>query len=115
MAGLVPAICFWGSARQSQTAPRLLPKRCIAVLGLATKSGALESKDTTKRRIDAAAKHADLDQLSLSPQWLRLDRGRQARRLADLTPAELRGIGRRYQIAITSLIELQFRAWARNA
>jgi 5-methyltetrahydropteroyltriglutamate--homocysteine methyltransferase len=39
------------------------------VLGLVTtKSGALKSKDTAKRRIDAATKHADLDQLSLSPQ-----------------------------------------------
>jgi 5-methyltetrahydropteroyltriglutamate--homocysteine methyltransferase len=48
---------------------RLLPKGRIAVLGLVTtKSGALESKDTIKRRIDDAAKYADLDQLCLSPQ-----------------------------------------------
>jgi 5-methyltetrahydropteroyltriglutamate--homocysteine methyltransferase len=48
---------------------RLLPKDRIAVLGLVTtKSGALESKDLIKRRIDDAAKYADLDQLCLSPQ-----------------------------------------------
>jgi 5-methyltetrahydropteroyltriglutamate--homocysteine methyltransferase len=48
---------------------RLLPKGRIAVLGLVTtKSGALESKDLIKRRIDAAAKYADLGQLCLSPQ-----------------------------------------------
>jgi 5-methyltetrahydropteroyltriglutamate--homocysteine methyltransferase len=48
---------------------RLLPKGRIAVLGLVTtKSGALESKDTIKRRIEAAAKYADLDQICLSPQ-----------------------------------------------
>jgi 5-methyltetrahydropteroyltriglutamate--homocysteine methyltransferase len=33
-----------------------------------TKSGALESKDALKRRIDEAAKYAPLDQLALSPQ-----------------------------------------------
>ncbi len=48
---------------------RLLPKDRLAVLGLVTtKSGALESKDTIKRRIDEAAKYAALDQLCLSPQ-----------------------------------------------
>jgi 5-methyltetrahydropteroyltriglutamate--homocysteine methyltransferase len=48
---------------------RLLPKDRVAVLGLVTtKSGALESKDTIKRRIDAAAKYADIDRLCLSPQ-----------------------------------------------
>jgi 5-methyltetrahydropteroyltriglutamate--homocysteine methyltransferase len=41
----------------------------LIVLGLVTtKKGRLESKDDLKRRIDAAAKHVDLDQLCLSPQ-----------------------------------------------
>jgi len=48
---------------------RLLPKGKIVVLGLVTtKSGALESKDELKRRIDQAAKYVDLDQLCLSGQ-----------------------------------------------
>ena len=39
------------------------------VLGLVTtKSGALESKDTLKRRIDEATKYVPLDRLALSPQ-----------------------------------------------
>jgi 5-methyltetrahydropteroyltriglutamate--homocysteine methyltransferase len=39
------------------------------VLGLVTtKSGALESKDDLKRRIDAASRHVPLEQLALSPQ-----------------------------------------------
>jgi 5-methyltetrahydropteroyltriglutamate--homocysteine methyltransferase len=39
------------------------------VLGLVTtKTGALESKDAIKRRIEEAARFADLDQLCLSPQ-----------------------------------------------
>jgi 5-methyltetrahydropteroyltriglutamate--homocysteine methyltransferase len=39
------------------------------VLGLVTsKTGALESKDDIKRRIEAAAKFVPLDQLALSPQ-----------------------------------------------
>jgi 5-methyltetrahydropteroyltriglutamate--homocysteine methyltransferase len=33
-----------------------------------TKRGELESNDELKRRIDAAARFADLDQLCLSPQ-----------------------------------------------
>ena len=41
----------------------------FAVLGLVTsKTGALESKDAIKRRIEEAAKFTDLDQLCLSPQ-----------------------------------------------
>src|SRR5262249_3229314 len=45
---------------------RLLPKGKIAVLGLVTtKTGELEAKDAIKRRIDAAAKFTDLDQLAL--------------------------------------------------
>ena len=39
------------------------------VLGLVTtKRGVLESKDELKRRIEAAARFVDLDQLCLSPQ-----------------------------------------------
>jgi 5-methyltetrahydropteroyltriglutamate--homocysteine methyltransferase len=46
-----------------------LPKGRVAVLGLVTsKSGALESRETLKRRIAEAAKFTDLDQLCLSPQ-----------------------------------------------
>jgi len=48
---------------------RLVPRDKTVVLGLVTsKSGRLESKDELKRRIDAAAKFIDLDQLCLSPQ-----------------------------------------------
>jgi 5-methyltetrahydropteroyltriglutamate--homocysteine methyltransferase len=48
---------------------RFLPKGKIAVLGLVTtKTGALEDKDTIKRRIDEAAKHAPVEQFCLSPQ-----------------------------------------------
>ena len=48
---------------------KLLPKGKSVVLGLVTtKRGALESKDELKRRIDEAARYADLDQLCLSGQ-----------------------------------------------
>ena len=48
---------------------RFLPKNKQVVLGIMTsKTGALESKDQLKRRIDEAAKFAPLDQLCLSPQ-----------------------------------------------
>ena len=49
---------------------RFLPKGDkIVVLGLITsKSGTLEKKDDVKRRIDEAAKFADIDQFALSPQ-----------------------------------------------
>jgi 5-methyltetrahydropteroyltriglutamate--homocysteine methyltransferase len=48
---------------------RALPKRKRVALGLVTtKRGALESKDELKRRIDAAAKFTDPDQLCLAPQ-----------------------------------------------
>ncbi len=48
---------------------RLLPRGKRVVLGLVTtKSGALESADTLKRRIDEAAKHVPLENLCLSPQ-----------------------------------------------
>ncbi len=48
---------------------RFVPKGKTVVLGLVTsKSGRLESKDELKRRIEAASKFIDLDQLCLSPQ-----------------------------------------------
>ena len=48
---------------------RFLPKPKLAVLGLVTsKTGALESKDAIKRRIEEATKYVDLDRLCLSPQ-----------------------------------------------
>jgi 5-methyltetrahydropteroyltriglutamate--homocysteine methyltransferase len=50
---------------------RFLPRTGTGkiVLGLVTtKSGALESKDVIKRRVDEAAKFVDLDRLCLSPQ-----------------------------------------------
>jgi 5-methyltetrahydropteroyltriglutamate--homocysteine methyltransferase len=48
---------------------RLLPRDRFAVLGLVTtKTGKLESRDEVRRRIDAAAQFADIDQLCLSPQ-----------------------------------------------
>jgi 5-methyltetrahydropteroyltriglutamate--homocysteine methyltransferase len=48
---------------------RYLKPGKTVVLGLVTtKFGAMESKDTLKRRIDEAAKYAPLDQLCLSPQ-----------------------------------------------
>jgi len=56
--------------RSGDFAPlRFLPKGKTVVLGLVTtKLGELESKDAIKRRIDEAAKFADIDQLALSPQ-----------------------------------------------
>ena len=48
---------------------RFLPKGKQVVLGIMTsKTGALESKDQLKRRIDEAARFASLNQLCLSPQ-----------------------------------------------
>jgi 5-methyltetrahydropteroyltriglutamate--homocysteine methyltransferase len=48
---------------------RFVPKDKTVVLGLVTsKSGALESKDELKRRIEQASKFVALDQLCLSPQ-----------------------------------------------
>jgi 5-methyltetrahydropteroyltriglutamate--homocysteine methyltransferase len=48
---------------------RFVPKNKTVVLGLVTtKSGALEDRDTIKRRIEQAAKFIDIDQLCLSPQ-----------------------------------------------
>lgn len=48
---------------------RLVPRDKIVVLGLVTtKRGQLESKDELKRRIEAASRYIDMDQLCLSPQ-----------------------------------------------
>ncbi len=48
---------------------RFVPEGKQVVLGLVTtKNGALEDKDTLKRRIDEASKYVPLDQLCLSPQ-----------------------------------------------
>ncbi len=48
---------------------RFVPKDKIVVLGLVTsKRGAIENKDSLKRRIDAASKFVPLDQICLSPQ-----------------------------------------------
>jgi 5-methyltetrahydropteroyltriglutamate--homocysteine methyltransferase len=48
---------------------RFLPSGKTVVLGLVTsKRGELESRDELLRRIEDAARHADLDQLCLSPQ-----------------------------------------------
>jgi 5-methyltetrahydropteroyltriglutamate--homocysteine methyltransferase len=48
---------------------RLVPKDKNVVLGLVTsKTGRLETKDEIKRRVEAATKFIDIDQLSLSPQ-----------------------------------------------
>src|SRR4029077_8857994 len=48
---------------------RRLPKGKNVVLGLVTtKSGALEPKDSLKRRIDEASRYVPLENLRLSPQ-----------------------------------------------
>jgi 5-methyltetrahydropteroyltriglutamate--homocysteine methyltransferase len=62
--------CEWDDERSGGFEPlRYLPKGKRVVLGVVTsKNGALESKDFIKRRIDAAAKYADIDQLCLSAQ-----------------------------------------------
>jgi len=62
--------CEWDDERSGGFAPlRFVPKGKRVVLGLVTtKRGALEGKDDLKRRIDAAARFVDLDQLCLSPQ-----------------------------------------------
>ena len=60
----------YDDARSGDFAPlRFLPKGKVAVLGLvSTKSGALETRDEIKRRIDEAAKFVPLEQLAISPQ-----------------------------------------------
>jgi len=48
---------------------RFVPENKLVVLGLVTtKSGALEAKDTLKRRIEEASRYVPLEQLCLSPQ-----------------------------------------------
>jgi 5-methyltetrahydropteroyltriglutamate--homocysteine methyltransferase len=48
---------------------RFVPPGKYVVLGLVTtKRGALEDKDTLKRRIEEAARYVDIEQLCLSPQ-----------------------------------------------
>jgi 5-methyltetrahydropteroyltriglutamate--homocysteine methyltransferase len=60
----------WDTDRAGGFEPlRLLPKAKMVVLGLVTsKIGTLETKEDIKRRIDEAARYADLSQLCLSPQ-----------------------------------------------
>jgi 5-methyltetrahydropteroyltriglutamate--homocysteine methyltransferase len=60
----------YDTQRAGDFAPlRLLPKGKRVILGLvSTKTPVLEKKDLLKRRIDAAAKHAPLDQLGIGPQ-----------------------------------------------
>ena len=62
--------CEWDDERSGGFEPlRYLPKGKRVVLGVVTsKSGELESKDFIKRRIEEAAKYADIDQLCLSAQ-----------------------------------------------
>jgi 5-methyltetrahydropteroyltriglutamate--homocysteine methyltransferase len=62
--------CEWDDERSGGFAPlRFVPAGKRVVLGLVTtKRGELESKDTLKRRIDEAARFADIGQLCLSPQ-----------------------------------------------
>jgi 5-methyltetrahydropteroyltriglutamate--homocysteine methyltransferase len=60
----------YDDARSGSFAPlRFVPPGKQVVLGLVTtKTGALESKDDLKRRIDEAARHVPIEQLCLSPQ-----------------------------------------------
>jgi 5-methyltetrahydropteroyltriglutamate--homocysteine methyltransferase len=62
--------CEWDDERSGGFEPlRFVPKGKRVVLGLVTtKRGNLETKDDLKRRIDAAARYIDGDQLCLSPQ-----------------------------------------------
>ncbi len=60
----------WDDERSGGFAPlRYLPKGKTVVLGLVTsKHGRLEAKDDLKRRLEAAARYAPIEQLALSPQ-----------------------------------------------
>jgi 5-methyltetrahydropteroyltriglutamate--homocysteine methyltransferase len=62
--------CEWDDERSGGFEPlRYLPKGKRVVLGVVTsKRGELETKDFIKRRIEDAAKYADIDQLCLSAQ-----------------------------------------------
>lgn len=69
----INADCYfleYDSPRAGDFTPlKFLPKNKTAILGLvSTKTPELETKDYLKKRIDEAAKHADLDNLALSPQ-----------------------------------------------
>jgi len=67
--GLLQARDDAAAGRISGEELRFVPKGKRVVLGLVTtKRGELESKDELKRRIDAAARFTDIDQLCLSPQ-----------------------------------------------
>jgi methionine synthase II (cobalamin-independent) len=73
---------------------RLVPKGKKVVLGLVTsKTGKLESKDEIKRRVEAATKYIDLDQLCLSPQcgFASTEEGQSAFRRRTVGQAWLRG------------------------
>jgi len=59
----------YDTARAGGFALRRLPPDRFAVLGLVTtKTGALESKHVIRRRLEEAARFADIDRLCLSPQ-----------------------------------------------
>jgi methionine synthase II (cobalamin-independent) len=60
----------YDSERAGDFSPlRFLPKGKRVILGLvSTKTPVLERKDALKKRIDAAAKHAPLEQLGIGPQ-----------------------------------------------
>jgi 5-methyltetrahydropteroyltriglutamate--homocysteine methyltransferase len=60
----------YDDARSGSFEPlRFVPKKKRVILGLVTsKKGQLEKEDDLQRRIEAAAKYVDIDQLSLSPQ-----------------------------------------------
>ncbi len=62
--------CEWDDERSGGFEPlRYLPKGKRVVLGVVTsKRGELESRDFIKRRVEEAAKYADIDQLCLSAQ-----------------------------------------------
>ncbi len=62
--------CEWDDERSGGFEPlRYLPKGKRVVLGVVTtKRGELESKDFIKRRVEEAARYADIDQLCLSGQ-----------------------------------------------
>lgn len=62
--------CEWDDERSGGFEPlRFVPKGKRVVLGLVTsKRGELENKEDVKRRIEAASRYVDVDQLCLSPQ-----------------------------------------------
>jgi 5-methyltetrahydropteroyltriglutamate--homocysteine methyltransferase len=62
--------CEWDDERSGGFEPlRYLPKGKRVVLGvMTTKSGELETRDYLKRRVEEAARYADIDQLCISGQ-----------------------------------------------